>query len=268
MWKSLVMVLVITLVAWEASCAGEFLEELEEEMLKLVNWDREEHKLHSLSPDDTLREIARAHAQDMASQNFCGHESSDGRVLFDRIYSGGIWASAFAENVAKDTSVVTAEQALMSSPGHRKNLLDSLYTHIGIGVIQGDSGYIYITQNFIRKIEKVEEEKAEREIYESLNSKREKRGQRTLRLDPNLTILAWQNSSLMWAEEEVKLLAPGLKGEYRGVVYAYRTTELDHILSDRKLYTTEGSRIGIGLVQRDSPKYAKGMLWVTIIIAK
>lgn len=262
------VVLTLALTAWAACWAGEFLEEIEEEMLELVNLDREEHRLPPLSLDERVREIARTHSEDMASNHFCGHRSSDGRTLFDRIYRGGVWASAFAENVAKDTSVVTAEQALMRSPGHRKNLLDSVYTHVGIGIVNGDSGYIYVTQNFIRRIEEVREENAEKEIYETINSQREKAGAKRLKLDPNLTILAWQNSSLMSARDEVKLLAPGLKGEYSGVVYAYRTTEVEDILSDRKLYTSGGNRIGIGLLQRDSRKHGKGMLWVTIIIAK
>ncbi len=268
MSKEIVIVLAVSLAAWGVCRGGEFLEGLEEEMLRLVNQDREEHKLRPLCMDQKLRGIARDHSDDMAFNRFCDHDSHDGRTLFDRIYEGGIWASAFAENVAKDTSVVTAEEGLMNSPGHRKNLLDSNYTHVGIGIVRGDSGYIYVTQDFIKRIEKVQEERAEREIYESINSEREKRGEKPLTLDPNLAILAWQNSVLMWGREEVKLLCPGLEGEYSGAIFAFRTTDLDEIVNNKKLIARKGSRIGIGLLQRDSRKHGKGMLWVTIVIAE
>jgi len=267
MVRIILELLAVVAMVSDSALGGEVAEGLEEEMFKLVNEDRLEEKLPPLSLDEKLRGIARAHSEDMASNHFCGHESFDGRTLFDRIYRGGIWASAFAENVAKDTSIASAEDALMHSEGHRKNLLDSNYTHVGIGVVKGDSGYIYVTQDFIRKVEKVQEEKAEREIYERINAERQKRGDRPLLLDSNLTMLAWKNSLMMVEKEEVKLLCPGL-GEYRGVFFAYRITDLEEILNDNNLLTAEGSRIGIGLLQRDSRKYGKGMLWVTIVIAE
>lgn len=266
--KRLPIFLTLALTVW-TTCLGEgFSTELEEEMLILVNRDRREHGLKPLLMDEELRRIARAHSEDMALNDFCAHESSDGRTLFDRIYQGGVWASSFAENVAKDTAVETAEEGLMNSPGHRENLLDSNYTHIGIGIFCATDGYIYVTQDFIRKIEKVEEEKAERELYERINSERERRGKKPLRVDPNLSILAWKNSLLMWEREKVKLLCPGLEGEYSGVVFGFLTDEVEDILKNERLFTTKGTGIGIGLLQKESREYGKGMLWVTIVIAK
>lgn len=62
--------------------------------------------------------------------------------------------SAVAENVGwYDGPVDAAEVARliheewMKSPGHRANLLNPAYTHIGVGVAHGSNGW-YLTQNF------------------------------------------------------------------------------------------------------------------------
>lgn len=55
------------------------------------------------------------------------------------------------ENIAGNQDVQKAHDALMNSPGHRKNILSSDFTHIGIGIKKGGPyGYMF-TQMFISK---------------------------------------------------------------------------------------------------------------------
>lgn len=48
------------------------------------------------------------------------------------------------ENLAKNTSATKAHTALMNSSGHRKNILNPNFTHVGVGVKKAEQGYIYV----------------------------------------------------------------------------------------------------------------------------
>ena len=54
------------------------------------------------------------------------------------------------ENIAHHATVEKAQAALISSPGHRRNILSRGYTKVGIGVALDENGYVYLTQIFCR----------------------------------------------------------------------------------------------------------------------
>ncbi len=57
-------------------------------------------------------------------------------------------ACLFGENITKHYTIDYALSDLMGSPGHRANLLDPGFTGIGIGIVRGKGGLLYITQDF------------------------------------------------------------------------------------------------------------------------
>ena len=63
----------------------------------------------------------------------------------------GIQYGYAGENLAGNQSVEKAHEALMASPGHRQNILNPNYTHIGIGIVKGGSYGTMFTQLFIEK---------------------------------------------------------------------------------------------------------------------
>ena len=48
------------------------------------------------------------------------------------------------ENLAKNTSATKAHTALMNSSGHRKNILNPNFTHVGVGAKKAEQGYTYV----------------------------------------------------------------------------------------------------------------------------
>lgn len=48
------------------------------------------------------------------------------------------------ENIAQNTGVNKAHTALMNSSGHRKNILNPNFTHLGIGIKKAERGYISV----------------------------------------------------------------------------------------------------------------------------
>ena len=128
---------------------------LERDTERAINRARKREGARALRSMDRLREIARAHSADMAKRRFFAHESPDGLSPGDRARSGGVSFQIVGENIGKsddmDDPVAAIVDGWLNSPGHRTNLMNSTFTHTGVGVALDDDGMIYFTQLFIRR---------------------------------------------------------------------------------------------------------------------
>ena len=125
-------------------------DEAEVRMLTLLNDARRAAGLNPLQADSELREIALGHTKDMVSHHFVAHVSPSTGSPEDRARRSGIVLSTFGENIAASGSPEVAHEGLMNSPGHRKNMLEPLFTHVGIAARKGDTGLV-VTMNFGRR---------------------------------------------------------------------------------------------------------------------
>jgi uncharacterized protein YkwD len=127
--------------------------EAEDRLFQLVNRDRVRAGLARLAPDSDLATMARAHSLDMCDNGFFAHVSPRTGRLVERAERTSLRFSRLAENIAVHRDVDEAEAALLRSPGHRKNILDPEFTHLGVGVaFATDSDgqrRVYVTQNFM-----------------------------------------------------------------------------------------------------------------------
>lgn len=108
-----------------------------QEFLRLVNAKRRSVGCPELKWDDQLAHVALKHSRDMASHNFFGHTSSDGKDPFQRLHESKVVFSAAAENIAFGPK--TGRQVFESwlhSPEHRKNMLDCRFTRHGVAYVQ------------------------------------------------------------------------------------------------------------------------------------
>ncbi|MGW6400332.1 CAP domain-containing protein [Streptomyces sp. NPDC055134] len=115
-------------------------------VLTLVNNERSKAGCSPLTMNAKLTKAAQDHSKDMASHGNMSHTGSDGSSPGDRITRAGYSWSSYGENVAYGYS--TPEKVMagwMSSPGHKRNILDCSFKEIGIGVAQPNS---YWTQDF------------------------------------------------------------------------------------------------------------------------
>src|SRR5690606_33499239 len=122
---------------------------LENEVVRLTNAERAEGGCGPLKHDARLRKAAYGHSADMAENDYFDHDSLDGRDMADRIRAAGFSGSAMAENIAMgQRTAAEVVQGWMNSDGHRRNIMDCTYTHIGVGAAKDAQGRIYWTQNF------------------------------------------------------------------------------------------------------------------------
>lgn len=107
---------------------------LEQEVVLLVNQERATRQIPPLVLDDRLLAAAQGHALDMATNNFMSHTGSDGSTARERIVSAGYTGPSWGENVAGGYPTPTAVvNAWMNSSGHRANILNPGFEHIGVG---------------------------------------------------------------------------------------------------------------------------------------
>jgi uncharacterized YkwD family protein len=123
--------------------------EAESQMLSLVNEERTNVGLKPLEWDPRLVPIARAHSEEMFRLKYFSHTSPVNGSPFDRLKAAGVTYTRAGENLAYAQSVTVAHRGLMSSEGHRANILSPEFTKIGIGVISAGAYGRMFTQMFV-----------------------------------------------------------------------------------------------------------------------
>ena len=123
--------------------------DFEQEVIRLVNEIRVENGLKPLSYDWQLGRVARIKSQDMKDNKYFAHNSPVYGTPLQMIKNFGISYRSAGENIAKGyTTPEAVVNGWINSSGHRANILNASFTHIGVGYISGGN---YWTQMFIRK---------------------------------------------------------------------------------------------------------------------
>jgi uncharacterized protein YkwD len=117
-----------------------------DEVVYLVNAEREAAGCGPLAVNDALTAAAQGHSDDMAANDYFSHTSLDGATASDRAEAAGFTGTALGENIAAgQRSAQDVMAAWMGSEGHRANILNCDYTVIGVGL--NEDGW-YWTQMF------------------------------------------------------------------------------------------------------------------------
>ncbi|KKR71072.1 MAG: hypothetical protein UU12_C0009G0016 [Candidatus Woesebacteria bacterium GW2011_GWA2_40_7b] len=108
------------------------------EVIRLTNAERIANGLSVLDENRTLDLAALAKGNDMLAKGYWAHFAPDGTSPWSFFTSFGYKYRYAGENLARDFSDPTsAVNAWMNSPSHRENILNSNYSEIGVGVIEG-----------------------------------------------------------------------------------------------------------------------------------
>jgi len=122
----------------------------EEIAFLLLNQDRNANGLASLQLDPVLCDLARMKSRDMHVNNYFSHTSPTYGSASQMLKTHGYAFTSVAENIAHHATVEKSQAAFMSSSGHRRNILGSQWSKVGIGVWKDRQGFVYVTQLFVR----------------------------------------------------------------------------------------------------------------------
>lgn len=127
----------------------------ERRIRRCANVRRSKNGVRRVRTARKLNRAARLHARNMARHGFFDHTDHRGRSPYDRV---GIFDrghrifSSVGENIAAGYgSVRAACRGWMKSGGHRANILERGWTHIGAGFARGGPYGRYYVQVFARK---------------------------------------------------------------------------------------------------------------------
>lgn len=119
---------------------------LRDRMFVLVNSERAKENLPLLVVQPWAESISTEHSIRMRNAGSIWH--NDDYFARGRKSMG---SNFLGENVGMGVSIEGAHRSLMDSPPHRKNILDSRFSHLGIGVARNDEdGMLYVTEAFAR----------------------------------------------------------------------------------------------------------------------
>ncbi|MGN9785626.1 CAP domain-containing protein [Nonomuraea sp. ZG12] len=107
----------------------------ETEVVRLTNKARAAGGCRPLTHDAKLRTAADRHSADMAAKRYFDHTAKNGSSAGDRIAAAGFApVRAWGENIAMgQRTAASVVQGWLNSPGHRANIMNCKFTHIGVG---------------------------------------------------------------------------------------------------------------------------------------
>ena len=92
-----------------------------------------------LAWNDRLAQAAALHSHDMSSHNFFSHNGHDGRSQKQRIDAAGYPWKSIGENIeAGSRSVDEAVESWMASDHHCANIMDPVFTDLGLACVRGE----------------------------------------------------------------------------------------------------------------------------------
>lgn len=139
---------------------------LEQLMFHLLNGTRQHHLpgfvgTAKLVWQDDLAATARQHSADMVQRQYVAHVTPEGTTVAQRLRHNSISYLACGENIGivygvaahSERGAYDIHNAFMKQPrsltNHRGNLLNPIWTHVGIGIAYNPDGALVVTQNFI-----------------------------------------------------------------------------------------------------------------------
>lgn len=115
----------------------------EADFVARLNRLRASNGLGALTNHSELVSVGRRWSSRMAGENRLSHNSN----LPNEVKAN--WEK-LAENVGVGPTVQEIHDAFVNSSSHRVNMVEAAFTHIGVGVVVGADGKLWVTQIFMR----------------------------------------------------------------------------------------------------------------------
>jgi len=110
----------------------------------LLNLARIDAGEDPLSGSSALEDVAARHAFEMYEEGYFSHRSPVTGQVSDRVQAAGIPYALVGENLALAPTAQSVHDGLLSSPGHRENMLRPEFTRVGIVAIDGPLGLMVV----------------------------------------------------------------------------------------------------------------------------
>ena len=113
-------------------------------------------RTNALRKTEGVRPLYEHPALTEKAEAWARHMAATGRLEHSTLSAGlsSIAWTALGENVGYSSptsnTLLTIHRAFVSSAGHRRNLVNPIYTHMGVGVAKDSSGRVWVAEVFAR----------------------------------------------------------------------------------------------------------------------
>lgn len=259
--RALCALLTLLLLTSAAFSQNSFAPDAEQEIVRLVNGERQSRGLATLVVDERLLQAARKHSQRMAAAGAIEHQFPGEPGLSLRLGKTALRFDTSGENVALASDAARAHTALMHSPGHRANILDAQFNSIGIGVVRTANG-IFVTQDFARRLPEASVAEAEEQVSVQLNRMRRSAGVPILNRVPTPDLR--RQACEMAANNKLNPRA-GLSSKASGSV-TFTAIDLTQISGSLQRVTrSTASSFAVGACYQTSTTYENPVFWIIVV---
>jgi len=257
----------------------------ENELLEAVNKSRELAGVPPLRRNENLREAALAHARRMVERERLEHQFSGEPSLLERIAQVGPIVSPVVspgvspktgalqdalkidragENIASATCAPGANEVLMRSAPHRRNLLDPGFNVAGVAAIWSH-GRLYVVQDFAHEVPSYSAAQSGQLVGRAVAEVRQKSGLPELvqLTPPNLDAAAC--SLARESRPNARLLATAYENR-RIITYTQSRPEVLPQGALRLLRDPGVQQFAVGACYARNAAYPTGMYWVAILL--
>ncbi|HET9743796.1 MAG TPA: CAP domain-containing protein [Terriglobales bacterium] len=148
--------------------------EMERQVFEWTNQERANANLPPLQWNQRLALAARMHSAEMVKHKDLSHQFTGEPTLGQRISDRGARFSAVAENVGYGDDPQTLQTGWMHSAGHRANILNPVYTDMGIGIVRSGNR-LYATEDFTKAVSRLAADDFENAVAKHLTDLRQPR---------------------------------------------------------------------------------------------
>lgn len=253
------------------------LEEARARVLLRINALRTASAVKPVSRDFELDGVAQAYAQRLAKENFFAHVAPDGGDLKSRMNAAGYRYTSAGENLGLANGPLAAHFSIEHSPGHRKNLLDPVYTRAGIGVAKNSLNQTLLVELFATPAVARADEDPAVEAADAIKEARKLKGLKALQRASVLDDLATSHARRALELNTPKAKLPGenlhdrvfaARDDLQSASIDFFVTDSPSLVNDSKnLFDPRATLVGIGVAKGDSPTYGTAKFWLVIIYA-
>jgi uncharacterized protein YkwD len=241
----------------------------ENELLEAANKSRELAGLAPLRLEESLREAARAHARRMVASERLEHRLAGEPSLLERIgqviaLDSALKIDRAGENIANAACALSANEALMRSAPHRKNLLDRGFNVAGIAAIWS-KGRLYVVQDFAHEVPSYSAQQSRKLVGRAVAETRQRAGLPELaqlappNLDEAACSLAREN------HPNARLIATAYDNR-KIIAYTQSNPEVLPAGALRLLRDPGVRQFAVGSCYARNAAYPTGMYWVAILL--
>ncbi|HEU4416737.1 MAG TPA: CAP domain-containing protein [Candidatus Angelobacter sp.] len=224
-----------------------------------LNHQRESAGIATLEWNDNVAKAARLHAEQLADNHKLSHQFPGESPLAERLGLAGARFTDAGENVALTEYVEDVHPALMTSDGHRANMMNPRFNSVGIGVVERE-GKVYATEDFVLAVPEYSEAQFAGALAEAFNRERKSRGSRIIEAHLNQTL----HQAACSTDGVVSRLNGLLPGTRAVVVF---TSSEPHTVPEELMARAAGTyyrSMNFGVCFRPDQKYGYGNFWVVV----